>query len=88
MTSPKNSMPAHVTEHHLRPPRREGAEPGLHRAGAGDPVVFLHGVGQLVWTPLLEALAKGHTPCTRPSTLGRTRPTSSTCGTCGISPLY
>ncbi|MGY1692339.1 alpha/beta fold hydrolase [Geodermatophilus sp. SYSU D01105] len=30
-------------------------------AGTGDPVVFLHGVGGLVWDPLLEALAAGHT---------------------------
>jgi pimeloyl-ACP methyl ester carboxylesterase len=30
-------------------------------AGTGDPVLFLHGAGGLVWDPLLEALAAGHT---------------------------
>lgn len=30
-------------------------------AGTGDPVLYLHGAGGLVWDPLLEALAAGHT---------------------------
>jgi pimeloyl-ACP methyl ester carboxylesterase len=30
-------------------------------AGIGDPVLVLHGAGGLVWDPLLEALAAGHT---------------------------
>ena len=29
-------------------------------AGAGDPVLFLHGAGGLFWDPLLDALAAGH----------------------------
>ncbi len=29
-------------------------------AGSGDPVVFLHGTGGLMWDPLLEALAQSH----------------------------
>jgi pimeloyl-ACP methyl ester carboxylesterase len=29
-------------------------------AGHGDPVVFLHGAGGLMWDPLLDALAEGH----------------------------
>lgn len=30
-------------------------------AGTGDPVLFLHGVGGLLWDPFLESLAAGHT---------------------------
>lgn len=29
-------------------------------AGAGDPVLFLHGLGGLFWDPLLDGLATGH----------------------------
>jgi len=30
-------------------------------AGRGDPVLFLHGAGGLIWDPFLEALSAGHT---------------------------
>lgn len=30
-------------------------------AGSGDPVLFLHGAGGLIWDPLLESLGEGHT---------------------------
>jgi pimeloyl-ACP methyl ester carboxylesterase len=55
-----NTTPSHVTEHTF-----ELLDGKVHsrvlRAGTGDPVVFLHGAGPLVWTPLLEALAAEHT---------------------------
>lgn len=60
MTNPTNPMPAHVTEHTFDLLGGK-VRSQVFSAGAGDPVVFLHGAGQLVWTPLLEALAKGHT---------------------------
>lgn len=55
-----NELPSHVTEQTFdllggRVPSR------VLSAGTGNPVVFLHGAGQLVWTPFLETLAREHT---------------------------
>jgi pimeloyl-ACP methyl ester carboxylesterase len=60
MTSQPNSMPSHVTERTFDLLGGK-VRSRVFSAGAGDPVVFLHGAGQVAWTPLLQALAKGHT---------------------------
>jgi pimeloyl-ACP methyl ester carboxylesterase len=57
MTSPQ---PSPVTEHTFGLLGGKVSSRVLS-AGTGDPVVFLHGAGQLVWTPFLDALARGHT---------------------------
>lgn len=52
--------PAHVTER-LVPVLGGAVQARVLVAGAGDPVLFLHGAGGLMWDPLLEALSAGHT---------------------------
>ena len=34
---------------------------GVLEGGSGDPLLFLHGVAGLQWTPFLDQLANGHT---------------------------
>ncbi|MBO0690704.1 MAG: alpha/beta hydrolase [Candidatus Dormibacteraeota bacterium] len=52
--------PSHVDERWL--PVAGGAiQARVLVAGRGDPVLFLHGAGGLLWDPFLEALAGGHT---------------------------
>jgi pimeloyl-ACP methyl ester carboxylesterase len=55
-----NALPSHVTERTVDLLGGKVATRVLS-AGSGDPLVFLHGAGQLMWTPLLESLAKSHT---------------------------
>jgi pimeloyl-ACP methyl ester carboxylesterase len=59
-TTESNALPAHVAER-LVPVLAGRAQARVLVAGTGDPVLFLHGAGGLVWDPFLEALAAGHT---------------------------
>jgi pimeloyl-ACP methyl ester carboxylesterase len=59
-TSTETSLPPHVTER-LVPALGGRIQARVLVAGEGDPVLFLHGAGGLLWDPFLEALAAGHT---------------------------
>jgi len=52
--------PPHVTER-LIPALAGRVQARVLVAGQGEPVLFLHGAGGLLWDPFLEALAEGHT---------------------------
>jgi pimeloyl-ACP methyl ester carboxylesterase len=55
-----NPMPPYVLERHFK--LVSGQVPArVLVAGSGQPVLYLHGVGGLVWNPLLEALAGQYT---------------------------
>jgi pimeloyl-ACP methyl ester carboxylesterase len=55
-----NPTPSHVTERTFELVGGK-VQSRVLSAGSGDPVVFLHGAGGLIWTPLLEALAERFT---------------------------
>jgi pimeloyl-ACP methyl ester carboxylesterase len=59
-TSTRPALPDHVTER-LVPALGGRVQARVLVAGQGDPVLCLHGAGGLIWDPLLEALAAGHT---------------------------
>ncbi|HWN32688.1 MAG TPA: alpha/beta fold hydrolase [Pseudonocardia sp.] len=59
-TSRATALPPHVTER-LVPALAGRIQARVLVAGTGDPVLFLHGAGGLIWDPFLEALAAGHT---------------------------
>ncbi|WP_028937251.1 alpha/beta fold hydrolase [Pseudonocardia spinosispora] len=54
------SLPAHVAER-LVPVLGGKVQARVLVAGTGDPLLFLHGAGGLMWDPFLEALAGQHT---------------------------
>jgi pimeloyl-ACP methyl ester carboxylesterase len=54
------ALPPHVTER-LIPALAGRVQARVLVAGQGEPVLFLHGAGGLLWDPFLEALAEGHT---------------------------
>jgi pimeloyl-ACP methyl ester carboxylesterase len=58
--SRETALPPHVTER-LLPALGGRIQARVLVAGKGEPVLFLHGAGGLVWDPFLEALAQGHT---------------------------
>ena len=58
--SAATSLPPHVTER-LVPALGGRVQARVLVAGRGDPVLFLHGAGGLIWDPFLEALSAGHT---------------------------
>lgn len=60
MTTTETKLPAHVTER-LVPVLGGKVQARVLVAGTGEPVLFLHGAGGLMWDPFLEALAAGHT---------------------------
>lgn len=60
MTTTDTRLPANVTER-LVPVLGGKIQARVLVAGTGDPVLFLHGAGGLMWDPFLEALSAGHT---------------------------
>lgn len=60
MTTTESALPPHVAER-LVPVLAGTEQARVLVAGNGDPVLFLHGAGGLVWDSLLEALAGEHT---------------------------
>lgn len=59
-TTGANGLPAHVSER-LVPVLGGRIQARVLVAGQGEPVLFLHGAGGLMWDPFLEALAAEHT---------------------------
>ncbi|WP_028923364.1 alpha/beta fold hydrolase [Pseudonocardia acaciae] len=60
MTTTGTKLPENVTER-LVPVLGGRVQARVLVAGTGEPVLFLHGAGGLMWDPFLEALAAGHT---------------------------
>jgi pimeloyl-ACP methyl ester carboxylesterase len=58
--SRESALPPHVTER-LVPTLGGRVQARVLVAGQGEPVLFLHGAGGLLWDPFLEALSAGHT---------------------------